>query len=425
VFNGLSLDQAPPISVVLRFFITLPIFGLILSLLMIFFPTEILTPNHPLSLASIHLLFLGVISMGMIGALFQMQSVLGGAPIPSPLGNSLIIHTLLVLGILALASAFIFQLPELFVIAAVLLGSSIVYFAQILLPLLLGKMSHDILKGMCFAIFSLLITAIFGVIMASSYANGTFSDLHAAIKGSHYSIALIGWVAALIIYVAFQVIEMFYVTIPYSDWCKNNVKHILGASLLLKLIWLFATLPFPWVFDVFMALLLVGFVTTTVKRLRSRKRRVSDISIWFWMMGMGLLMIALLAYSASIVSHYEPLEMMSLIAFALFALSIILGMMGKIVPFLVWFHLNAAGYMETPIMSNVIPSKRMKITFWLFGATALSALAAPFFPLLLIVSGLSGALLFSVLLFNLITAAKLYRTILITGTRFTFEPYEK
>ncbi len=422
MFEGLSLNQAPPISVVLRFFLTLPVFGLILSLLMIFFPTEILTPNHPFSLASIHLLFLGMISMGMIGALFQMQSVLGGAPIPSPLGNSFIIHSLLVLGILALASAFMFQFPELFIIAAVLLGSGIVYFAQILLPLLIAKMSHNTLKGMRFAIFSLLITAILGVVMASSYANVSFGDTHAAIKASHYSIGLIGWIAALIIYVAFQVVEMFYVTASYSNWCKQNVKRILGASLFLKVIWLFAALPFAWVFDVFMALLLVGFVTTTMKRLRSRKRRVSDVSIWFWMMGMGLLMISLLSYGASMVSHYEPLEMMSLIAFALFALSIILGMMGKIVPFLVWFHLNAAGYMETPIMSNIIPAKRLKMSFWLFGVTASTAILSPFIPLLLIASGLSGVALFSLLLFNLVTAAKLYRNVLTTGTRFSFEP---
>jgi magnesium-transporting ATPase (P-type) len=187
-------------------------------------------------------------------------------------------------------------------------------------------------------------------------------------------------------------------------------------------IWLFLALPFVWVFDVFMALLLVGFVTTTMKRLRSRKRHVSDVSIWFWMMGMGLLMIALLSYLTLIVSHYEPLEAMSLIAFALFALSIILGMMGKIVPFLVWFHLNAAGYMETPIMSNIIPVKRLKMSFWLFGVTASTALTSPFVPLLLIASGLSGVALFSLLLFNLVTAAKLYRKVLATGTRFTFEP---
>ncbi|MDO9207388.1 MAG: hypothetical protein Q7T91_03950 [Sulfuricurvum sp.] len=422
MFNGLSLDQAPPISVVLRFFLTLPLFGLILSVLMIFFPSEILIPSHPISLASIHLLFLGMISMGMIGALFQMQSVLGGAPIPSPLGNSLIIHTLLATGTLALASAFIFQMPTLFIIAAVLLGSGIVYFAQILLPLLLKKMEHNTLQGMRFAIVSLLATALLGIIMATSYANETFGDSHPLLRESHYSIGLIGWVAALIIYVAFQVVEMFYVTTPYSDWCKRNVKRILAASLSLKILWLFAALPFAWVFDGVIVMLLLGFATTTMKRLRSRKRRVSDVSIWFWMVGIGLLMLALLSHLVSMLNIFPPFEPMSLIAFALFALSIILGMMGKIVPFLVWFHLNSAGYMETPIMSNVIPQQRLKITFWLFCSMALTALSAPLYPLLLIVSGLCGVMLFSAVLLNLTNAAKLYRSVLANGTKFTFEP---
>lgn len=422
MFNGLSLDQAPPISVVLRFFLTLPIFGLILCALMIFFPSEILIQSHPISLAGIHLLFLGMISMGMIGALFQMQSVLGGAPIPSPLGNSLIIHTLLTAGILALASAFMFQMPTLFIIAAVLLGSGVVYFAQILLPLLVKKMGHNTLQGMRFAIVSLLATALLGILMATSYANETFGDYHPLLRASHYSIGLIGWVAALIIYVAFQVVEMFYVTTSYSDWCKNNVKRILAASLSLKILWLFAALPFGWVFDGVIIVLLIGFATTTMKRLRSRKRRVSDVSILFWMLGMGLLMIALLSYLGSMLNIYPPLETISLIAFALFALSIILGMMGKIVPFLVWFHLNSAGYMETPIMSNVIPQKRLKLTFWLFCSMAFTALLAPFYPLILIVSGLCGVMLFSLLLFNLANAAKLYKNVLLNGTKFTFEP---
>jgi hypothetical protein len=75
--QGLSLDQAPPISVVLRFFLSVPVFGALFSLLLIVSPTDILIPNHPTSLSAIHLFFLGVISMSMIGALFQMQSVLG------------------------------------------------------------------------------------------------------------------------------------------------------------------------------------------------------------------------------------------------------------------------------------------------------------------------------------------------------------
>lgn len=418
--RGLSLEQAPPIKAVLRFFITLPVFGLILSCLMIFFPAEILTPSHPFSLSAVHLLFLGIVSMGMIGALFQMQSVLGGAPIPQPLGNSLIIHTLFTLGTLALVGAFIFGIRELFVIASVFLGSAIVYFAQILLPLLFGKITHDTLKGMRLAIFSLFVTAILGIVMASSYASQSFSDHHAMIRASHYSMALIGWIAMLIMYVAFQVVEMFYVTTPYSDWCKHNIKKILVISLSLKIIWLFAALPFEWFFDMIIVSLLVGFMVTTTKRLYTRKRRVGDISVWFWFAGMGLLGVSLGTYCGSLIFGYASLEIMSLMAFGLFALSVILGMMGKIIPFLVWFHLNASGFMETPVMSNIIPQKRLKITFWLFISTALFTLISPLYPMLLTFAGVSGMVTFGILFFNILTASKLYYHISKNGTKFRF-----
>jgi hypothetical protein len=420
MFNGLSLEQAPPISVVLRFFLTLPLFGLLLSALMIFFPYNVLTLGHPFSLAVLHLFFLGVISMGMIGALFQMQSVLGGAPISSPLGNSLIIHTLLTAGILSLASAFILGTPEFFIVAGVLMGSALVYFAQILLPLLFGTLSHDTLRGMRFSIVALLATALLGIVMATSYANGAFGEHHSIIRTAHYSLGLLGWISALIIYVSFQVVEMFYVTTPYSDWCKHNVKRILGFSIFFKILWLFLALPFAWVFDAVIGLLLIGFVITTTKRLRERKRRVSDVSIWFWFAGMGLLTFAVGAYWSYLILDYALLEAMSLIAFGLFALSIILGMMGKIVPFLVWFHLNASGFMETPIMSTIIPQKRLKLTFWLFSTMALVTLVSTLYPPLLSLAGLSGTALFGIILFNLITAQRLYAHTLKHGTKFSF-----
>ncbi|MCK9371917.1 MAG: hypothetical protein M0P91_01865 [Sulfuricurvum sp.] len=419
MFNqGLSLDQAPPISVVLRFFMSVPLFGLLLSALMGFAPIEILTPNHPLSLAAIHLMFLGIITMSMIGALFQMQSVLGGRPIPYPVGNGWIIHTLFTIGVLSLAGAFVFDLPPLFVIAAVMLGAAVLYAANLVLPLLFGGITHDTLRGMRLSLIALALTAILGIIMAVSYANATFSPSHDTIRTSHYSLGLIGWIAPLIIAVAFQVVEMFYVTTPYSPWCKQNVFRIIAGSLLLKILFLFLTLPYLWVFDMMVAALFTGFVVTTALRLRMRKRRVSDVSIWFWGMGIALLQLALIFHIGYLWSGNLLAESIALIAFSLFALSIILGMMSKIVPFLVWFHLSAQGFMDAPIMSNVIPQNRSKGVFWLFLITAAFAVISPLYPLALSVSGGFGAMMFTLLLANLLGARRLYHRTLTHGTRF-------
>jgi len=242
--------------------------------------------------------------------------------------------------------------------------------------------------------------------------------MHDAIRTSHYSLGLIGWIGTLIIAVAFQVIEMFYVTTPYSPWCKRNAFRMIAASLFLKVVWLFFALPFVWIFDLVIGALLVGFVVTTAKRLQLRKRRVSDVSIWFWGAGIILLLISLMAYGAFEVSSYEPLVSISLIAFALFALAIILGMMGKIVPFLVWFHLSSAGIMDAPIMSNIIPHTRAKTLFSLFLLTSFSLLGGVFVLELFVVGAIAAAGMFALLFFNLINALKVYRFSLTHGLRF-------
>lgn len=416
--QGLSLDQAPPITVVLRFFLSVPLFGLLLSLLMMLTPAEILTPSHPYSLAAIHLMVLGVITMSMIGALFQMQSVLGGRPIPAPAGNGLIIHTFLTIGVLSLAGAFGFGFPPLFIIAAVMLGAAILHAANLVLPLLFGGIIHDTLRGMRLALISLAVTAILGIVMAVSYANGMFSPSHDAIRTLHYSLGLIGWIGALIIAVAFQVIEMFYVASPYSSWCKRNAFRIIAASLALKGLWLFAALPYGWIFDGVIAALLTGFVVTTAKRLRMRKRRVSDVSIWFWGMGVALLQLSLIAHITYLYRGEMAIEAVALIAFFFFALSIILGMMGKIVPFLVWFHLSSQGFMDAPIMSTIIPRNQLIITFWLFVLTAAFALVSPLYSEALRIAGLTAAAMFAMVFTNLIGATNVYRHTLAHGTRF-------
>lgn len=418
MYSGLSLDQAPPISVVMRFFLTVPVIGIIVSMVVFLNPVEVLTPQHPLSLASIHLMFLGVIAMAMIGALFQMQSVLGGRPIPSARGNSLLIHVFLVIGVLALFGAFVSLYPSLFSVAAVFLGASLLYTANLILPLLFGGVTHDTLRGMRLSLLSLSVTAVLGIVMATEYANGSFYDSHEAIRAIHYSFGLIGWVATLIIAVAFQVIEMFYVTAPYGAGYKRNVFRVIAVFLAAKALWLFAELPLAWVFDLLIGGVLALFVAITLKRLRHRKRRVSDVSIWFWNTGMGLLIVSMGSYAAFEISGYPSMQSVALMAFAFFALSVIIGMMGKIVPFLVWFHLNSAGYMDAPIMSNIIPSARAKRVFILFVMTVMSAMIGVFVPELFALSALIASAMFALLLFNLIKALILYRHTRLHGMRF-------
>ena len=112
--GGLSLEQAPPISVVLRFFVTASVFGLLLGFFLIadsLGMASFLTANK--SVIIIHILALGVMASFMLGALFQMLPVLAGVVIKMPTKKAMIVHTLFVIGVLTKLSGFIDSSPPL------------------------------------------------------------------------------------------------------------------------------------------------------------------------------------------------------------------------------------------------------------------------------------------------------------------------
>ena len=57
MFNqGLSLEQAPPASIPFRFFLTAPLFGILLGLVFFFYPLEsIINQYSPVAIAVVHL----------------------------------------------------------------------------------------------------------------------------------------------------------------------------------------------------------------------------------------------------------------------------------------------------------------------------------------------------------------------------------
>lgn len=82
--NGLSLEQAPPFSVVLRFFLSGAIFGVLAGIFILIFGIDIYDASNPKALILTHTLTLGVMLSFMFGALFQMLPVIGGVKLDEP-----------------------------------------------------------------------------------------------------------------------------------------------------------------------------------------------------------------------------------------------------------------------------------------------------------------------------------------------------
>ena len=165
---------------------------------------------------------------------------------------------------------------------------------------------------------------------------------------------------------------MFQMTPEYPGWMTRGLGWLLFAGLVL---W---TLAMAWpaaaLFgNLATVLLLFGnaaFALATLDLQRRRKRRLPDVTLDFWRVAMGCLLVTLLLFVVGLASPawssgvHAPLLLGAGLAFG-FALSAVNGMLYKIVPFLVWFHLQNrllhSGLLgsgaKVPHMKQVLPDR--------------------------------------------------------------------
>lgn len=130
MFNqGLSLEQAPPISVPFRFFITAPIFAIVLGILILSNDASMITNRYSnLAIAMVHLFTLGILSMIIMGAMQQMMPVLAGAVIKKPKIFATVIHLFLTLGTIVFVLYFLMGNKNLLIFATIFLAISFFTF---------------------------------------------------------------------------------------------------------------------------------------------------------------------------------------------------------------------------------------------------------------------------------------------------------
>src|SRR5690606_34430780 len=157
-----------------------------------------------------------------------------------------------------------------------------------------------------------------------------------------------------------------------------------------------------------------GFAALTLYLLAKRKRPKPDVTTLFWGLAMASLLMCALLYCLppQALGAAQPL-LLGILFIVGFAASAVNGMLYKIVPFLVWYHLQSVPGLERKAVPNVRQIVGERAAMQQFGlhlagcallAAAVAAPAALARPaaLLLAVSACKLA-------FNLLGAARLYR----------------
>ena len=417
--NGLSLDQAPPISVVFRFFFSGGLFGILAGLLILLFQNKIFDASSTEALILTHTLTLGVMLSFMFAALFQMLPVIAGVTLQTPVKKANFVQYPFIVGVLSLLFAFVTGKPLLFLIASLLLGSSILYISSVMLKNLLQLPNHSASsKGMTVAIFALGILVLLAFYLIATLSGTVEGTYYTQVKEAHYSFGLFGWITLLIISISFQVIEMFYVTPAYPTVVSKFLPLKLLGLLILGLLFSFFFEKSWVVIDIFIALPLIGYAALTLRRLTQRKRPLTDATVWFWRLGMSLLILSMLLFLYNSFAPIKQLQALMYISFAGFALSIVFAMFYKIVPFLTWFHLNSQGYYTAPMMHEVIHPKTAMKHLYIHLGTIGSFILAVFIPQIIFLAGILTIVSFFWMTYQIVHAWKLYQYTQKTGEKF-------
>jgi len=374
MYRGLSLDQAPPEDIPLRFFLTAPIFGVLSGLILTFYAHELVGSRWNLeTIAFTHSLTLGWLTMVMIGAFYQMIPVLVGGSVPFVF-LSRYVHAFLTMGTLCLLFAFFFSqyISILMILAGVLITVALVLFlVPITISLFQVKANgRPTVFAMRFSVIALTGTLLFGLLFAGDLAGLWNYPISKTIAtGIHMVFGLIGWVGMLIVGVGFYVLTMFYLTPVFGNKLAAYILVLMGVSIV--------GFPITVLFEGDLFLLLIsgfpGFIGTILfssrvyRILAKRKRKAIDATMKFWWFGLAFFPIALLIPWLPIST--EKIDTLFGQFFLIgFAVSITSGMLYKIVPFILWFHRfsHKIGKENVPLLRDILPNKRSNQQFICF-----------------------------------------------------------
>ena len=423
----LSFEQAPPISVPLRFFLSAPVFGFLAALILMIAGPEALTSRWtPEVLAATHFIMLGFATMVMMGASLQILPVVIGTVIARSRLISTLIYLLYIPGVIALGSAFLFRKKILFEAAATLLGMAFTIFISVVLyTLLTTPVKTSTSRAVQLAVFSLGITVLIGVLMAAVYgAHGGLTTHTMTLL--HLGWGFIGWAGLLIIGVSFQVVPMFQITPHYPVWLKRWMPASITGLLI---IWSFMTYFFQqktgtnfvsMVSGVTLLALVFLYAIQTLRMQQKRRRKIADVTVRFWQIAMLSVLVSIILVMLKIFwpdigrSYYIDLVIGILIVMGIIQ-SVINGMLYKIVPFLVWLHLQAKQIpaARLPNMKEVISDKKMVTQYWLHCVSVPLLVSAVVYPETLAYPALAvyaGSML--LLWVNLLGGVRLYYTTL-------------
>jgi hypothetical protein len=372
----------------------------------------------PEALAVTHLITVGFMLQVMLGAMIQILPVVAGANLKHPLLVARVVHALMNLGALALVAGFLGLFELAFPLAMALLLAGAGFFLFMAAGSLRGVPSTSAtIAGFKRALLALLIVLVLGLALAGTL-DGRWLLSVVELTRMHVAWGFAGWGLGLLSAVAYVVVPMFQITPAYPVW----FARLFGPALLLCVA--ASTLAVAGAIEALAALLEVlvvwlaaSFCAVTLWLQARSKRARPDTTQRFWRAAMYFGLAACTLWSVVRLFPALAEETAWPLLFGVLALvggfmSVITGMLYKIVPFLVWLHLQnrGRGKVVAPNMKAVLAESRMGHHLYAHFTACGLLVGAVFWPSLLArLAGLALIVASGLLAANLFSAIRLYR----------------
>ncbi len=328
------------------------------------------------TLTATHLFTLAFATSIMMGAFYQITPVmLIAKPVPGPL--AMLQGSLHLAGAALLIGGFHYTETFLIIVGGSLVVIAVLLFAGLILRTMRTATAWTISGSYMIAGLSFLTgTVLWGLTLGLNLRYNFLGDtLRAAPLSAHLVLGLGGWFLLTIVGVSYQLVPMFALSNRGDEQSARQILWLLSVGLWLAFGLLLLGLP-EWLGAVALLPVLVGllqYAAGIAAILRSRRRPELDLGMRYAMVSYSFLalslLLGLLALSGLVPGLQRTPAPTAILWLGLvgFVGSMILGMLYKIIPFLLWHYLlknRREKSQRLPSLAQMYSPKLAEAGFW-------------------------------------------------------------
>jgi hypothetical protein len=372
--GSIATPFTPPFKVVRLYFIIATITFVFLNGLMLL-RSGYISGFHfqPKLLSFAHIAVLGWATMIIMGAMTQL--------IPVILETSLFSVRmakwglwLYIIAVMTIAGHFWFFATKgggMAMAAGMLFAAVLLFVINVGLTLRKVKSINITIAHIIAAIVYLSVVATMGFLLGFNLSIPFMKGNHLHYLSLHAALGFGGWFAMIIMGVSYKLLPMFTLSYTYKTWPGWAAFSFVNLGILGIIVEFLTNRPFYS--TVFILIGLIMFSYQVILIMKGRMRKALDIGLRHALLSYVYIPVAAILGVVISLSNIAPDIRQRIILIYGFTVLfgcitlLIIGMMYKIVPFLVWFHKysDKVGKEKVPLLKDMFSEKIGSIQFWL------------------------------------------------------------